>query len=123
INASEPVVESRFQTALLNHIRDHAGHLPVPHIVPTLKGDSLADTLSANGDVHNIRLVGWVDGLPLAESARSLQALEGLGELLGQFDAALQGFMHAGALRDLDWDMTNAGRSKDRLHFVKNADD
>lgn len=123
INASEPVVESRFQTALLNHIRDHAGHLPVPHIVPTLKGDSLADTLSANGDVHNIRLVGWVDGLPLAESARSLQALEGLGELLGQFDVALQGFMHAGALRDLDWDMTNAGRSKDRLHFVKNADD
>lgn len=119
VNASEPVVESRFQTALLNHLRDHAGQLPVPHIVCTLKGDSLADTLSVSGDVHNIRLVGWVPGLPFAESAHSLKALESLGELLGQFDAALQGFMHAGALRDLDWDITNAGRSKDRLHFIK----
>ena len=122
INASEPVVESRFQTALLKHLGDNAGQLPVPHIVPTLKGDSLADTLSASGDVHNIRLVSWVPGLPLAQSARSFKVLEGLGEVLGQFDAALQGFMHNGALRDLDWDITNAGRSRDRLHFVKDAD-
>lgn len=119
INASEPVVESRFQTALLNHLHANAAHLPVPHIVPTLKGESLADTLSVNGDVHNIRLVSWVAGLPLAQSARSLKVLEGLGEVLGQFDAALQGFMHGGALRDLDWDITNAGRSKARLHFIK----
>ncbi|WOC15732.1 Acetylornithine/succinyldiaminopimelate aminotransferase [Pseudochrobactrum sp. MP213Fo] len=121
VNASEPVVESRFQTALLNHIRDNAGDLPVPHIVPTLKGESLADTLSASGDVHNIRLVVWVPGLPLAQSSRSLPALEALGELLGQFDAALQGFMHAGALRDLDWDITKAGRSAQRLHFIKDV--
>lgn len=123
INASEPETESRFQTALLNHIREHAPHLPVPQIVHTLKGDSLADTQMLNGDIHNIRLVSWVEGQPLAESARSLQALESLGALLGQFDAALQGFIHAGALRDLDWDITRAGRSRDRLHLVKNTDD
>lgn len=123
VNAAEPQVESDFQTALLAHIDTHAGDLPVPHIRPTVTGASLARTTGANGVSHRIRLVSWVDGQPLAETDRSDAALESLGRMLGRFDAALKGFMHPGALRDLNWDIRKAGRSAERLHHVAAAED
>ena len=123
VNAAEPSVESDFQTALLSHVGEHAPDLPVPHIRPTISGASLGETTGAHGVRHLLRLVGWVPGLPLAQSARSPEALTSLGGLLGRFDRALQGFMHPGALRDLDWNICNAGRSADRLQHVANADD
>lgn len=123
INAAEPAVESDFQTALLAHIGTHAGDLPVPHIRPTLSGESLASITNTHGAAHRIRLVSWVEGEPLAETGRSDVALESLGRMLGRFDAALKGFMHPGALRDLDWDIRTAARSAGRLSHVANAED
>lgn len=123
VNAAEPPVESDFQTALLSHVGEHAPDLPVPHIRPTISGASLGETTSAHGVRHLLRLVGWVPGTPLAQSARSRQALTSLGRLLGRFDKALQGFMHPGALRDLDWNIRNAGRSAERLQHIAGPDD
>ncbi len=123
VNAAEPLVESEFQTALLGHIGEHAPGLPVPHIRKTVSGASLAAATSAHGVRHILRLVGWVPGIPLAQTSRSDAALESLGYLLGRFDASLKGFMHPGALRDLDWNLCNAGRSAERLHYITDPDD
>ncbi len=123
VNAAEPQVESDFQTAMLAHLGSHAGDLPVPHIRPTLSGESLARVTGPHGLDHRIRLVRWIEGRPLAETARSDAALNSLGRALGRFDAALKGFMHPGALRDLDWDIRKAGRSAGRLHHIAAAGD
>ncbi|WP_457587344.1 aminotransferase class III-fold pyridoxal phosphate-dependent enzyme [Ensifer canadensis] len=123
VNAAEPEVESDFQTALLSHVGTFAGELPVPHIRPTLAGTSLAATTSQHGVSHRLRLVSWVSGLPLAETGRTAAALQSLGQMLGRFDASLKGFMHPGALRDLDWDIRSAGRSKDRLSHISDPAD
>ncbi|WP_029057251.1 aminotransferase class III-fold pyridoxal phosphate-dependent enzyme [Stappia stellulata] len=123
VNAAEPEIESDFQTALLSHIETHAGDLPVPRIRPTLAGKSLARTTSPDGVGHRIRLVSWVDGQPLAETGRSDAALEGLGRLLGRFNVALKGFMHPGALREMDWDIRRAGLSVERLHHISAPED
>ena len=123
VNAAEPQVESDFQTAMLAHLGTHAGDLPVPHIRPTLSGDSLARVTGSQGLDHRIRLVSWIEGRPLAETARSDAALNSLGHMLGRFDAALKGFIHPGALRDLDWDIRKAGRSAGRLHHIAVAGD
>ena len=123
VNAAEPDVESDFQTALLAHLGANAGDLPVPHIRPALSGASLASTIGPHGARHRIRLVSWVEGRPLAETERSDAALHALGRMLGRFDAALKGFMHPGALRDLDWDIRHAGRSAGRLQHVAAAED
>jgi Ser/Thr protein kinase RdoA (MazF antagonist) len=74
----------------------------------------LAFITSTHGAAHRIRLVSWIEGQPLAETNRSDAALESLGRMLGRFDAALKGFIHPGALRDLDWDIRKAGRSARR---------
>ncbi|KOF17808.1 hypothetical protein AC244_15605 [Ensifer adhaerens] len=123
VNGAEPEIESDFQTALLSHVSTFAAELPVPHIRTTLTGASLAETTSTHGARHRLRLVSWVSGLPLAETGRSAGALQSLGQMLGRFDASLKGFMHPGALRDLDWDIRKAGRSRDRLDHVSEPED
>ncbi|WP_132073287.1 aminotransferase class III-fold pyridoxal phosphate-dependent enzyme [Sinorhizobium americanum] len=123
INAAEPPVEGDFQTALMKHLGEYAGDLPVPRLHPTLSAASLAETTGAHAAIHRLRLVSWIPGVPLAQSDRSVAALESLGRMLGRFDASLRGFMHPGALRDLDWDLRNAGRSADRLHHIGDPDD
>lgn len=123
INAAEPETESDFQSALLKHLGDNAGDLAVPHLHRTLTGRSFAEAVGAPGLTHRLRLVSWLPGTPLARSRRSDAALHSLGRMLGRFDAALKGFMHPGALRDLDWDIRHAGRSASRLHHVADEGD
>ncbi len=121
VNSSEPRVESEFQTALLNHLASADSELVVPHLKPSLTGDFLASTTAPNGEVHALRLVGWLAGTPLAEVGRTFDLMRSLGRSLGELDRALQGFIHPGALRELDWDLRHAARARSRLHFVRDA--
>ncbi|MFJ6321476.1 MULTISPECIES: aminotransferase class III-fold pyridoxal phosphate-dependent enzyme [unclassified Rhizobium] len=122
VNSSEPRVESEFQTALLNHLASADSELVVPHLKPSLSGDFLASTTAPNGEVHALRLVGWLAGTPLAEVGRTFDLMRSLGRSLGELDRALQGFIHPGALRELDWDLRHAARARSRLHFVRDAE-
>lgn len=121
VNASEPKVESEFQTALLRHLANANSKLAVPYLKPSLSGDMLASATSASGENHALRLVGWLLGTPLAQVTRTFELLRNLGRSLGELDHALQGFIHAGAVRDLDWDLRHAGRARTRLHFIRDA--
>ena len=123
VNASEPIVESEFQTALFDHLARNAPDLTVPRIRKTVDGASLAHVASAGGEDHALRMVSWLAGRPLAESQSTPALLESLGGALGQLDRALQGFIHPGALRSFDWDIRRAGDSRQRLHFIDDAKD
>ena len=122
VNASEPQVESEFQTALLQHLASADAKLAVPHLKPSLSGDVLASAVASGGERHAMRLVGWLPGVPLAEVKRTFGLMRNLGRALGELDHALQGFIHPGAVRDLDWDLRHAARARTRLHFVGDAD-
>ncbi|MEO3435377.1 aminotransferase class III-fold pyridoxal phosphate-dependent enzyme [Inquilinus sp. CAU 1745] len=122
VNASEPVAESDFQTALLEHIERHDPSLPVPRLRRTLGGDALA-RIEIDGADHAVRLVSWIDGTPLAEAERTQALLADLGRTLGRLDRTLQGFIHPGALRSFDWDIRRAGASRDRLHAIEDETD
>lgn len=122
VNASEPRVESEFQTALLDHLAVHGAHLGVPHLRASVTGDYLPSVASSTGEKHALRLVSWLAGTPLAKARRSLALMRNFGQALGELDRALQGFMHPGAVRDLDWDLRHAARSRSRLHCIKDPD-
>lgn len=121
VNASEPKVESEFQTALLHHLAKTNSNLTVPFLKPSLSGDFLASAVARDGEKHALRLVGWLPGTPLAQVPRTFDLMRNLGRALGELDHALQGFIHPGALRELDWDLRHAGRARTRLHFVRDA--
>ncbi len=122
VNSSEPRIESEFQTALLHHLANANAKLAVPHLKSSLAGDFLASATGSNGETHALRLVGWLKGTPLAQVGRTCELMRGLGRSLGELDRALQGFIHPGALRDLDWDLRHAARARSRLHFVRDPE-
>lgn len=123
VNASEPRVESEFQTALLQHLVDTNPAAAVPHLKPSLSGDVLASAQGPDGKPHALRMASWLPGTPLAEGKRTKTLLKNLGRALGELDRALQGFIHPGALRDFDWDLRHAGRARERLHFIDKPED
>ncbi|MBV2145030.1 aminotransferase class III-fold pyridoxal phosphate-dependent enzyme [Falsochrobactrum sp. TDYN1] len=120
INSSEPRIESEFQTALLRHL-SHASDLPVPQLKAGVSGNFLASTITTDGDKHAIRMVEWLPGTPLANVERTLGLMQNLGRSLGRLDQALKGFIHPGALRDIDWDIRHASRARSRLHFIRDS--
>ena len=123
VNASEPAVESEFQAALLEHLGAVAPQLALPRLRKAASGAALATVTTAAGARHALRMVSWLPGRPLAESERTSEVLHSLGRMLGRMDRALQGFIHPGALRMLDWDVRRAGQSRARLHHVADAAD
>ncbi|QPC90579.1 aminotransferase class III-fold pyridoxal phosphate-dependent enzyme [Mesorhizobium sp. INR15] len=123
VNASEPLVESEFQTALLAHLQRSRPDLAMPRLRMTTEGTALAHVAGVSGERHAVRLVSWLPGRPLAESSSTPELLESLGGALGRLDCALQGFIHPGALRSFDWDIRQAGASRERLHHVTDEQD
>ena len=77
-----------------------------PHTLPTRSGDLIA---VAPGGVHFVRLVTYVEGVPLAEVRERTPALcESLGRAVGRLDRALDGFDHPAIHRDFHWDLAHA---------------
>lgn len=123
VNASEPALESEFQAALLDHLGAVAPELALPRLRKTVSGSTLATAEGVSGARHALRMVSWLPGRPLAESERTPEVLQSLGRMMGRMDRALQGFIHPGALRVLDWDIRRAGESRARLHHLTNDAD
>jgi 4-aminobutyrate aminotransferase-like enzyme/Ser/Thr protein kinase RdoA (MazF antagonist) len=117
-NASEPAADTAFQIALLQHLEGIHPGVAIPRLRNTASGGPLAYAVGTDGESHALRLVSWMVGRPLAESARTPELLNSLGAALGRLDRALQGFIHPGALRSFDWDIRRAGESRRRLSHV-----
>jgi len=107
-----------FQAALLSHAFDMDPHLALPRVRKTSTGELLGRWQGSDGRTHFVRAVSWLDGKPFALGKKSERHFESLGETLGRLTVALQGFAHAGAIRAFDWDLTQGGRSRSRLHFI-----
>lgn len=118
VNASEPAVETEFQGALLHHLEHHAPDLIMPRLQLSKAGGATEQVHDAEGIAHAMRVVSWIEGVPLAEAGRTEGVLHSLGEMLGRLDKALQGFMHPGALRVFDWDIRQGGAARERLNAV-----
>ncbi|MDX1267168.1 MAG: aminotransferase class III-fold pyridoxal phosphate-dependent enzyme, partial [Oceanisphaera sp.] len=80
-----------------------------PELVPTSAGDLTAIIPGANGAEHLVRLVTYLEGLPMGMVKRhSTELLYRLGVGLGQMTKALAGFDHPAAHREFHWDLAQA---------------
>ena len=117
-NAAESAAITDFQNQGLLHIARVAPDFPVPRVIPTLDDELLFEAESEAGDAHRVRLLSWLDGVPLRHA-------EGVGSMARQAGACLA---HLGlALRDLEhpasdypllWDIRNAASLTQLLPHV-----
>jgi len=115
-NATEDRAMLEAQNAAMAHVADPPTRLRrfggtgrvalCPHALPTRSGDLIA---VVPGGVHFVRLVTYVEGVPLAEvRARTPALFESLGRAVGRLDRALDGFDHPAIHRDFHWDLARA---------------
>ena len=104
-NATEDRAMLEAQNAAMAHVAARVALCP--HALPTRSGDLIA---VVPGDVHFVRLVTYLEGIPFAEvGARTPALFESLGRAVGRLDRALDGFDHPAIHRDFHWDLARAG--------------
>lgn len=97
--------------------------LPSPTAQPSLDG-SLIETVDLKGVAHRVRLLSFVEGTPLIDSAHLGETVVAqLGRVAGEFSVAVREVQHPGLDRQLQWDLRSGERVlRDLLHYVTDAE-
>jgi Ser/Thr protein kinase RdoA (MazF antagonist) len=119
---SEAEAITDFQNQGLAHIARVAPNFPVPRVVSTRDNAKMFEATSETGATHRVRLLSWLDGVPLqiAQGVTSIAAQT--GTCLATLGVVLRDFEHPASDYPLLWDIRNAARLADLLPFVDDAD-
>ncbi|WP_051960858.1 phosphotransferase [Devosia riboflavina] len=101
-----------FQTGALQHLERTAPQLPVPRVRRTLDGAAMAE-VPVSGKTRFVRLLGWLEGMPMHAMAGSPTQTRALGEALGTLDRGLADYERPFPHFELLWDITHAARVTD----------
>ncbi|MGV1036581.1 MAG: aminotransferase [Candidatus Nanopelagicales bacterium] len=89
--------------------------ISVPTPVPSLGGPSLT-SVTVDGEAHNVRLLTFVEGVPMTEFGYLNHAgAQSLGRLSGSIASRLATFNHPGAHRLIQWDVSVFDTVVDRM--------
>ena len=117
--ADEDRAVLELQNAALKQVAACAPTLVVPRVWPTRQGEDIAQTRDQRGQAHYIRVIGWLEGQMLADSAPHDQSLLGsLGTAMAELDRALQGFYHSAMHRELHWNVRRADQALEHLSLL-----
>lgn len=109
-----------FQTALLDYLRDTAPDLPVPRVIRGNDDAAITHYVDQAGQARQVRLLSYLEGLPLEHIASSPGLRLQIGEQLARLRHALANFTHPGGERVLIWDVR---RLPDMLPLLSFIDD
>jgi 4-aminobutyrate aminotransferase-like enzyme/Ser/Thr protein kinase RdoA (MazF antagonist) len=113
-NAGESREFLEMQHTAIARLRQSAGDLEWPAILPTRYGTEIAE---AGG--HLVRMLTWVPGTCYAEARpHSPELLASLGRALAQMDLALAGFDRPDAHRHFHWDLRQAAEARQFLPLL-----
>jgi 4-aminobutyrate aminotransferase-like enzyme/Ser/Thr protein kinase RdoA (MazF antagonist) len=94
-------------------------NLQFPRVIPSTSGDAIALVRDGEGRRHFVRLLTWLEGVPLAEAKPHDRALlVSLGRALAEMDAALAEFDHPAAHRSFYWDLRSAAMAREHLALL-----
>ena len=103
-NALEDPTMLDCQNQAMQHLNRHVSICP--KVVAAQSGHLISEIRSAAGQIHKIRLVTYLPGIPMGSVKRhSAGLLEDLGRCVGEMDRAMADFDHPGAHRDFYWDL------------------
>ena len=101
------------ENAALLHLAGTAGPPLAPRVLPGRDGRLIGETRGPDGAAHAVRLLTYLDGVPLAEARPHDPALlSELGAFTARLARALASFDHPSAVRgDFLWDMTRGAET------------
>jgi hydroxylysine kinase len=117
-NSAELAGVTDFQTAAMLHIAERRPGFPIPRVVRTLEGDTTATVEDGDGRRHRVRLLTWLEGLPLQHTERTPGYAATLGSCLAELGRALRDFKHSASGYALLWDLKGAAALGELLDCV-----
>jgi 4-aminobutyrate aminotransferase-like enzyme/Ser/Thr protein kinase RdoA (MazF antagonist) len=105
-----------FQQAILKYVSESNPAIISPVPLPDLRGHYISETEDTSGNIRKVRLLTWIEGrLWSGVNPVSDRLLFSLGEAAGRLTIALQGFDHPMVMRDFEWDVAQAGWTRNYL--------
>ena len=109
-NGAEPPAITNFQTEALLHIERSDPGLPVSRVQRTTDGQTEFSLSLGDGLSSIVRMLTFLEGVPLHKVPASRQQRRNLGTCLARLGLVLRDFDHPAADHDLLWDIKNAPR-------------
>lgn len=109
-NPGEPAINTNFQTEAILWLERVDPGLPVPKVVRALDGSSEFPLQMADGRTSIVRMLTWLDGVPVARVGVTTALRRDMGRTLARLGAALRDFDHPGSSHDIQWDIKHASR-------------
>jgi hydroxylysine kinase len=117
-NYAELQLTVDFQNKALRHVAGQDASLPIPRVIPASNGQ-LYSSVNHDGRAHIVRVLSWLDGMPMHEGPIGRELTRKLGELLARLGLALSGFDHPGSNPPQMWDMKRAGDLQELLPCIE----
>ena len=114
-NPAEPAEVTDFQTRALLHLEGRG--LPVPEVIRSRAGASTVET-----PVGRLRLLTYLEGLPLHLAPRNAAQRQAVGAMAARLARSLAGFSHPAADLFLQWDIRQAAHLAPLLPDIDAAD-
>jgi 4-aminobutyrate aminotransferase-like enzyme/Ser/Thr protein kinase RdoA (MazF antagonist) len=92
--------------SVLDHLAEQDPTLPVPRLIPTLRGEAIGRFTRERMD-YAVCMVSFLSGRLLTESPPTPELLRHMGTTLARLDLNLRGFFHPSLSRRLAWDVRN----------------
>jgi hydroxylysine kinase len=121
-NPAEPIEELQLQTDLLAHILHANPMLPIPRVALSKHGEPISSLIDRAGQRRHVRLMSYLDGIPLDSTGSSTVEREKVGAMLARLRLATAKFSHPGASRVLAWDVLHLPSLAGLLEGVENQE-
>ncbi|WP_174232025.1 aminotransferase class III-fold pyridoxal phosphate-dependent enzyme [Roseovarius sp. EL26] len=109
------------QIKTLQHIAEHAPHLPFPRVCSTSGGQMLKAALDENGYSRLVWVQACLPGRCYAASEPKLpELIQNIGKNLGETDKVLEEFKHPELERDFKWNLMQAAWIGAHLDAISN---
>ncbi len=117
-NAAESAAITDFQICGLLHVARVAPDFPVPRVIASTDDELMFEVESDAGTLHRVRLLSWLDGVPLRHAQGVNSVARQTGACLARLGLALQDFEHPASDYPLLWDIRNAASLEHLLPHV-----
>jgi 4-aminobutyrate aminotransferase-like enzyme/Ser/Thr protein kinase RdoA (MazF antagonist) len=118
-NRDEALEVLDLQNKLLERLAATDTGLAFPRLVAARSGLEITPVAGEDGAAYFVRLLTWVDGVPMATvQPHSAALLRSLGAAVAQVDRALEGFEHTAMYRVLYWDLRHASMAWRYLDLI-----
>src|SRR5690606_32530755 len=118
-NPGEAAQEIDLQVKLLDHLALSDIAPPVPRMLPTLRGERSFLYEDKAGQSRHVRMLSFMRGTPLSDTASSPIEREKVGEALARLRLAMSDFSHEADSHELAWDVKHLLRLEHLLDHVE----